>query len=55
MHFTGLPIQADDPDCQLGWDYDLLYFCNSQMQWLPVSHGFTIDEDEEPLQLDASY
>jgi hypothetical protein len=29
-------------------NYDFVYFCDSQKQWFPVPHRYTIDEDEEP-------
>jgi hypothetical protein len=57
--FSGLPMRADDSDTSANGDYDLFYFCDSQMKWLPVPHGFIVHkdeelEDEEPLQFDFS-
>lgn len=46
--FTGPPMRPDDGGDDLDRDYDLVYFCESQKQWLPVPRGFTVDEDEEP-------
>ncbi|KAF8559464.1 hypothetical protein OG21DRAFT_1366400, partial [Imleria badia] len=38
--FTGPPMRAEDPGSPLDQDYDLLYFCDAQNQWLPVPYGF---------------
>ncbi|KIK82027.1 hypothetical protein PAXRUDRAFT_14938 [Paxillus rubicundulus Ve08.2h10] len=45
--FTGPLMQQDDSDTSpaSGQYYDLLYFCDAQNQWLPVPHGFRVDED----------
>jgi len=48
--FSGLPMQKDDDDDDgfgpVDHDYDLLYFCDTQKQWLPVPAGYIIDEEE---------
>jgi len=53
VRFTGPPMRADDADSPPDQDYDLLYFCDVQNQWLPVPHGFTVDKDADPSQLDS--
>ena len=32
-------------------DYNLLYFCDVQNQWLLIPRGFIVAEDGEPSQL----
>ena len=46
--FTGLLMRPGSPPLL---DYDLLYFCDVQNQWLPIPHGFIVAEDGEPSQL----
>ena len=46
--FTGLLMRPGSPPLL---DYDLLYFCNVQNQWLLIPHGFIVAEDGEPSQL----
>ncbi|KAG9309093.1 hypothetical protein JVU11DRAFT_10976 [Chiua virens] len=46
--FTGLPMM---PGSLPLLDYDLLYFCDAQNQWLPIPCGFIVVEDDEPSQL----
>lgn len=48
--FSGPPMRRDEDDdgIPVVRDHDLLYFCHTQKQWLPVPVGYLIDEDEEP-------
>ncbi|KIM50301.1 hypothetical protein SCLCIDRAFT_18538 [Scleroderma citrinum Foug A] len=46
----GPPMQQDDdpPPSPIEHDYDLFYCCEIHKQWLPVPHGYLVDEDEDP-------
>ena len=40
----------DDPDAaQIEHDYNLFYRCEIHKQWLPVPHGYSVDEDMNPF------
>lgn len=43
-------MQQDDdpPPSPIEHDYDLFYCCEIHKQWLPVPHGYLVDEDEDP-------
>ena len=47
--FSAPPMRKDDNDDGLPveHDYDLFYQCETLKQWLPVPHGYSVDEDAE--------
>jgi len=50
--FSGPPMKRDedDPDAApIEHDYDLFYRCEIHKQWLPIPHGYSVDEDMDPF------
>ncbi|KAI6016744.1 hypothetical protein EDC04DRAFT_2903047 [Pisolithus marmoratus] len=48
-HFSAPPMRKNDDDSGSPpeQDFDLFYHCETLKQWLPVLHGYSVDEDAE--------
>ncbi|KAI6011473.1 hypothetical protein EDC04DRAFT_2905451 [Pisolithus marmoratus] len=48
-HFSAPPMCKNDDDSSSPpeQDFDLFYHCETLKQWLPIPHGYSVDEDAE--------